>query len=475
MKARIGRKVHLGFGLALLLLTFVGWVSYRSLTGLVEAAEHRSHTLEIFFWLEELTARLADAETWQRSYSSSGQDFYLASHRVSVQEIEYSLKTLHRLTADNPRQQRRLDALEPLVEERLKVLQEMIDLRKEDRLTAEAELALASRGKAKHDEIREVIAGVKREENRLLRYRDDDSHASADTAVAVIVCGSLLSFVLVVVATFLIDHEIAVRQRAEEALRQACDELEARVRERTAELGAANAALQAEQERLQLLSRQLLTAQETERRRLSRELHDEIGQVLTAVKLNLQTLERSADGPARSARLQESMAVVERAVQQVRNLSLDLRPSLLDDLGLVAALRWYLDRQAARAGHQVQLVADPPNLQVPADLGTACFRVVQEALTNVARHAKAKKVCVELHQRNGEVQLTVRDDGAGFDVSAAYRRAARGASLGLLGMQERASLVGGRLDVSSTPSQGTLIRASFPLPAEEQAPRSIAS
>ncbi len=220
------------------------------------------------------------------------------------------------------------------------------------------------------------------------------------------------------------------------------------------------------EETLQILSRQLLEAQENERRHIARELHDEIGQALTAVKINLQTAQRTPD--VLTASLQESISIVDRTLQQVRTLSLDLRPALLDDLGLVAALRWYVDRQAQRAGFVAQFVADPLETRPRPDLETACFRVAQEALTNVARHARAQQVRVELRQRDAELHLLIRDDGKGFDVRAAQERATQGASMGLLGMQERVWLVGGQIDIASAPAEGTEVRVRFPLQNSRQ-------
>ena len=221
--------------------------------------------------------------------------------------------------------------------------------------------------------------------------------------------------------------------------------------------------VRAGRERAQLLSQQLMEAQEAERRRLARELHDEIGQALTAVKLNLQGVQRAAGDPAAMPRLEESLAIVDRALQQVRNLSLDLRPSLLDDLGLVAALRWYVDRVAQRAGFVAEFIAEPPGIRAPASLETTCFRVAQEALTNVVRHAGARRVRVELRTADGELHLCVRDDGAGFDVAEARQRAVRGGSLGLLGMQERVTLIRGRIEIHSAPGKGAEVHVSLPL------------
>jgi PAS domain S-box-containing protein len=224
--------------------------------------------------------------------------------------------------------------------------------------------------------------------------------------------------------------------------------------------------VRANSERLRALSRQLMEIQENERRHIARELHDEIGQSLTAVKINLETILRLPNTNAIEPHLAESIAIVERVLQQVRAISLDLRPSMLDDLGLESALRWYLGRQAERAGLTSEFTADSIDAaQLPPEVRTACFRVVQEALTNVVRHAHARHVRVELRRRGATLRLHISDDGIGFDPHEAQARAAHGASLGLVGMQERALIAGGELIIEAAPGRGTTIRAHFPLSA----------
>ena len=216
-------------------------------------------------------------------------------------------------------------------------------------------------------------------------------------------------------------------------------------------------------ERLQNLSSQLIKVQEIERRHIAHELHDEIGQVLTAVKINLQAIQGLSKDRQYAPSLKESIVTIDRALQQVRNLSLDLRPSMLDDLGLVSTLRWYMDRQMRQAGLHAKLIAKPSQIHLPLGLETICFRIVQEALTNVVRHAKAKHAHVELQQRDTKLELIIRDDGIGFNVRTAQKRASRGVSFGLLGMQERVRLAGGEIEIKSKPNHGTMIRARFPL------------
>ncbi len=220
--------------------------------------------------------------------------------------------------------------------------------------------------------------------------------------------------------------------------------------------------LRTNRQRLEMLSRQLITTQETERRHLARELHDEIGQMLTAVKMNLYRSQRSTDSSLRSS-LEENVAIVEQAIDQVRNLSLSLRPPQLDQLGLVAALHWVVKYQARIGGFQEHLDAEIGNLKVADDVAIVCFRITQEALTNAVRHASPRNIRVELKVVNQELSLTIQDDGVGFDVLQARHRATSGASLGLLSMQERMSLVGGRLKIDSVIGKGTSIQSWFPI------------
>lgn len=216
-------------------------------------------------------------------------------------------------------------------------------------------------------------------------------------------------------------------------------------------------------QKLQVLSHRLVEVQEAERRHIARELHDEIGQSLTAAEMNLQAALQAPASSKLEHRLEESIRAVERVLEQVHDLSLSLRPSMLDDLGLEPALRWYANRQAGLTGMQVRFHADPLENRLDPVIETECFRVAQEALTNVVRHAKATAVSVELTRQDGQLHLSVRDDGVGFDVSGQRTQAVSGASLGLLSMEERASLAGGGLELTSVPGQGTEVHAWFPI------------
>jgi signal transduction histidine kinase len=473
-----GKRFHLGFDLALVVLCLVCWVAYRSLQELTRTAERVSRTLEVYQALDVFLVQALEAEVWQQKYCQ--ERTHREDFEQKTRDIPATLRRLRVLIGDDKVLVRSVDQLAGEQAVWLDLLDRQ--LRRTDQLQALSApdaagpepldgllvltllAALAEEGRRfpaaadeRRAELRHAVARVRNWSSIKARDKEEQTTNVAEITTVVTVLAGFLAVGLALSSRYLVSREIDVRQRAEVALRDALGATEARVRDRTAELADANASLQT-------LSRELIQAQEAERRRLARELHDEIGQVLTAVKMNLQAVQR-ADAPKPDGRLSESIGIVERALQQVRNLSLDLRPSLLDDLGLVAALRWYVDRQAGRAGFQGQFTADPGRVDVPPDLATACFRVAQEAVTNVIRHAKARTVHVGLRLTDGELQLTVRDDGAGFDVPQARRRASRGGSLGLLGMQERAQLVGGRMEIDSAPGRGTEVRVRFPVAA----------
>ena len=215
---------------------------------------------------------------------------------------------------------------------------------------------------------------------------------------------------------------------------------------------------------LRALSQRVLEVQEAERRRVAMELHDEVGQSLTALKINLESHLRFKDKTPESLNA-ENLAIVVDALQQVRRLARALRPSILDELGLVPALRWMAKDAAMRGGFVVKFEtreADQSERLQP-DLEIACFRIAQEALTNITRHAQAKQVEIEMLYDSHFVVLTVKDDGCGFDSSLAYARAVVGESLGVLGMQERALLIGGQLEILSQHGLGCTVRLRCPL------------
>ncbi len=213
-------------------------------------------------------------------------------------------------------------------------------------------------------------------------------------------------------------------------------------------------------DQMRALAARLQTAREDERTRVAREIHDELGQALTAIKLEFTALLR--DLPAVESqvnqRSQSILALLDEAIQSIRRIATELRPGILDDLGLVAAVEWAAEDFQVRTGIKCHLDRPDADIAVDTESATALFRIVQEALTNVARHANASEVNIRLAEEHGRLTLEVRDNGRGIgDEELSGNR-----SLGILGMRERALLAGGELTISGSPRLGTTIRVRIP-------------
>ncbi|HKO51576.1 MAG TPA: chemotaxis protein CheB [Polyangiaceae bacterium] len=287
---------------------------------------------------------------------------------------------------------------------------------------------------------------------RLLPYRTNDDQ----------IAGLVLTFV-----------DVTELHQAQEAVRRAQRELEQRVLERTAELDTVNVALRTEvtmhreaEKARQELQVRLVNAQEEERGRISRELHDEVGQQITALMLGLKSLESTMPTEQTPIKLRELRAAAEQVGKEIHLLASALRPAALDELGLSRALSGFLDSWAARNGISVDfLIAGIDEQRLPSVTETTLYRVVQEAMNNVFKHATAKSVSVSVERRGTSVLAIVEDDGAGFDVDAAAAQSP--ARLGIAVMRERAAIAGGTLTIESRPGSGTTVRLLLPLPSTD--------
>ena len=221
---------------------------------------------------------------------------------------------------------------------------------------------------------------------------------------------------------------------------------------------------------LRVLTRGLLTVQEEERKRISRELHDVVSQALTAINLRLATLDIQTTGDAEEMhrKIALTQALVEKSVATVHRFARDLRPSALNDLGLIPALAAFIKGYEAESGVEVEFKAAAGVEEQPGAIRDALFRVVQEALTNVTRHAKASRVRLLIRQTGKETVVTIADNGCGFAVLE-VTVAAGACRLGLLGMKERVEMVGGVFSVKSEPGKGTVVRVTVPLSNSDEA------
>jgi two-component system sensor histidine kinase UhpB len=212
------------------------------------------------------------------------------------------------------------------------------------------------------------------------------------------------------------------------------------------------------------LAARILNAQEGERVRVSRELHDDTGQALTLLLIRLQLVENHTAEAAVKRELADMRRLVGETLDGVRRLAVHLGPGVLEDLGLRAAIEWLVDRVRLEAGLRVDLTLEGNCEDVFSEVGVAVFRVAQEALTNVVRHAQAKSVSVRLISHADMLELEIQDDGRGFALEEARSRP--GSSIGLFGMSERIALVDGHIEIDSKPGRGTTVRATVPIREE---------
>ena len=410
-----------------------------------DAVEQLAQGLTTRSDVNKLLQSMLDAETGQRGYLLTGNETYLEPYDKAVATVQKNLDSLRMQFMASPEDMQEFALLSRQISRKLAEMELSLRLRRQGNEDAWKFILNTDVGKEHMEAIRqhaqELIA---RSDKRLAQGRAqiEQSLMLSRIGIATVTAIGLLAFYMYLRQTQAVQ---TVNLREQELLERERDRLEGLVRDRTATLSE--------------LANHLQQVREEERGHLARELHDELGALLTAAKLDVARLKSKIDAtaPDVSERLKHLTETLNSGIALKRRIIEDLRPSSLSNLGLTAALEILTREYAERAGIDVETSLEP--VQLPDAAQLTVYRMVQEALTNIGKYAKASKVLVSVHGYPTHVAVQVRDDGVGFDPGSV-----RPTSHGLAGMRHRVEAAGGRLTLTSRPGNGTLLSAVLPLP-----------
>jgi signal transduction histidine kinase len=424
--------------LALVFLTIValGALAYFTEHGIAASRDWVIHTYQVRSQLNELQLEVVRAETNETTGLLLHGEQQVLHSREQSDLARQTVTELRRLTADNPKQQVRLEQVRRMLEESDSLLESEADF-------AGSHLQLSAPERHRQQKIGEqekqiavLVTSMQDEEEALLEQRIKAWDFMFKRNALILGLAFAVVTLLLAYNFRLLVGEVGRTRKMEK-------------RSRT------NA------ESYRLMSARILELQDSERRRIARELHDSVGQYLAGLKINLDQLESGGRIDAKKL-IHETVSMTDYALQEVRTISHLLHPPLMEELGFLPAARWYVDEYGKRGQVKVSLRVDEPIKRLPRGVEIALFRVLQEALTNVHRHAAAQSVDVRILCRDGHVTLTVADDGKGIpeDVLSRFRDG-EASGVGLAGMRERLAEFGGQIKVDSS-SGGSVVQATIP-------------
>ena len=438
MRRISGRTLWLIFSCAVVVLVVIAIGADFVTQRYASTEDWVSHTMQVSTWLIRLRSDLASAEAARLAFVSSRDPIELPLFEVSSDQIPIDLSTLHALNADNRAQQERIERLRPLIEERLGLLTESINLAKKNAAGEQVQqqkLTMSGAGLTKQMQM--ILDEAQNEEALLLHQRESISNKTYRWE-RVVLAGAFVLTVFILAATFwTLLMELKERRQAESVVRQ--------------------------------LSGRLLKIQDDERRRIARELHDSLGQLLSSLKMNLDHM-ASHPGAAHAELMEASIDLAQQSIDETRTLSYLLHPPLLDEFGFASAAKWYIDGFVKRSKIDVKIDIAKRFERMPDEIELALFRVLQESLTNIHRHSGSSTAEIVAERTSRQVSLRIIDHGKGIptEILEKFRRTRGGVGVGLAGMRERIEELGGKLDIRSEEHK-TVLDVTIPL--AEQAHR----
>jgi signal transduction histidine kinase len=429
------KKAQAAFACAVLLLFLSALAGYFSITRLWQSEKWVIHTYEVRSAIGDIDSAVLRAARARNAYLVSQSPEFLAQFDTAVTDIHRDLRRLRELTKDNQKQQQLCSLLEATMARRVTLFQESIQAKKRGSSDDQIQAEFSRQNVPVSLEMTSIMEELRNQEQGLLEIRQRTSHRLFILMVVTLSIAFILALELFAVHYRFLSAELEAREHAERSARES-------------------------EESLRRLTARLLQLQDAERRKFSRELHDSLGQYLVGVKMNLELYGNQPNGN----HLAEAISLLDQAITETRTISHLLHPPLLDEAGLSSAAKWYLEGFAQRSGMELNVELSDDANRLPRAVALGLFRVLQESLTNIHRHANSARADVELAFFPGQVVLKVRDYGKGIapEVLTVFRTIGMKSGVGLAGMRERVRELGGQLTIQCC-EPGTLISVTMPL------------
>lgn len=429
------KKAQATFAIAVLLLFLSALAGYFSVTRLWQSEKWVHHTYDVRDAIGEVDWSVLRAGRARTGYIASGGAEFLVQFEIAASETTRNLQRLRGLTKDNRKQQDLCSRLEVAVAERIRLLKESIRAKDQAPQDDHIQAEFMRQNVPVSSEMTSIMQQLRDEEQSLLQIRQSTSHRLFVVMVIVLAVSFIVSLEMFAVHYRFLSAELDAREHAEQSARDS-------------------------EESLRRLTGRLLQLQDAERRKFSRELHDSLGQYLVGVKMNLDMYSNQR----KDGQLAEALALLDQAITETRTISHLLHPPLLDEAGLSSAAKWYLEGFAQRSGIEIKVDLTDDEGRLPRPLALGLFRVLQESLTNIHRHAASERADIELKFLPNRVVLRVRDYGKGIapELLDVFSTVGMKSGVGLAGMRERVRELGGQLTIRCC-EPGTMITVTLPL------------